>query len=356
MISRRRRLVSVLFIVVGIISAAFVAIMTNPDTTIPGLDVGYDIEVDGNYAYVSNNYGVSVVDMSVHNAPLRVASIQVNSGVFGLDIVGDILYVGGTSDGLVIVDISNPTNPEVIGNYTEGGILSLFVSNNHVFAHRGGGMLEIIDVSDPSNPSTLSTLNVGTSGHDIAVVGDICYFADPSNGLIVVDVSDLSSPEIIRTVPSTGSAFDICIYEDILYLGRHGSGLRIYDISTPEDPSFLSYFNDGGEVYGVSGNGEYLVLADLQEGAELLNVTDPRNPVEIAEYTNAAPHNVYYDGTYAYLADQDKEFILIDFEGEEVQGYAVRSPSVDFLWTIPIGFILSGVLIIAIPFVRKDEE
>ena len=93
MTSQRRRLISVLFVIIGIISAAFVFVETNTDVIIPGRVVGYDIEVQGNFAYVSNNDGVSVIDMSVLSAPVRVASIQVPDGVFGLDIVGRPLTV-----------------------------------------------------------------------------------------------------------------------------------------------------------------------------------------------------------------------------------------------------------------------
>jgi len=175
---RRRLLISVLFVLVGIISAAYVVIIANPDVTIQGLDVGYDVEVNGNYAYVANNYGVVVVDMSVINTPLRVASIEVTDGAFGLHIVDDLLYIGGTSDGLVIVDISVPTSPDVISTHSEGGgIENLFVSDNLAFCITWGGTLEIIDVSNSSNPTTLSLYDVGINGHDVAVVGNICYFA-----------------------------------------------------------------------------------------------------------------------------------------------------------------------------------
>lgn len=356
MTPRKRILISVILIVAGIISAIFVSFETNPEIIIRGRVVGYDVEVSGDFAYVSNNDGVVVIDKSNYNAPVRIANIPVSDGAFGLAIENDRLYVAGTSSGLVIVDISDPANPIILGDATSGVVTNVFATGNRAYVVNTDGELGIVDVSNSSDPSILGTLDVSSRGSGVAVVGNTVYFADPDSGLIVLNVSDPSSPDIIQTLSNTHGAWGICIYEDILYLGCHGAGLRIFNISSPEDPTWLSSFNDGGEVYGVSGNGEYLVLADLQEGAELLDVTDPEDPVLLAKYSNAAPHSVYYDGVYAYLGDQDKEFILIDFDADEPIGYPSRSPNIDLLWAIPIVFLSVGITIIVFPYIRTKMK
>ncbi len=356
MTPRRRILISLVLIVAGIISAVFVSIETNPEIIIQGRLVGYNIEVAGNFAYVSNNDGVVVIDKSVYSAPIRIANIPLSNGAFGMDIEDDLLYVAGTTNGLVIVDISVPSSPAILGNASVGVAYNVFVTGDRAYVVNTDGKLAVIDVSDSSNPSILGTFAVASRGNDVATVGNIAYFAALDNGLIVMNVSEPSSPDIIRTLSNSQGSWDICVYGEILYLGCHGGGLRIYNISSPEDPIWLSSFNDGGEVYGVSGNGEYLVLADLQEGAEFLDVTDPRNPVLIAKYANAAPHSVYYDGVYAYLADQDKEFILIDFDVDNPVGYPSRSPNVDLLWAIPIVLLSVGISVIFFPVVRAKMK
>jgi hypothetical protein len=270
-----------------------------------------------------------------------------------MDIKNDTLYISGASNGLVIADISVPTSPTVLGSIPSGTVYNVFVVGDRAYLVNYEGTLGVVDVSNSSDPSMLEIISVSSRGGDVAVVGDIAYFADPDTGLVVIDIGDISSPNILQTLPITQGAWDISIHNDILYLGCHANGLRIFNISSPENPERLSSFNNGGEIYGVSGNGEYLVLADLQDGAELLDVTDPENPELVAEYSNAAPHSVFYDGTYAYLGDQDKEFILIDFNADPPIGYPSRSPNVDLLWAIPIGFILVGLSVAIIPLIKK---
>jgi hypothetical protein len=93
----------------------------------------------------------------------------------------------------------------------------------------------------------------------------------------------------------------------------------------------------------------------LQDGAEFLDVSDPSDPVLVSKYTNAAPHAVYYDGVYAYLADQDKEFILVDLANPH-QGYAVRTPNIDWLWAVPITLFSMGISILIVPFLRGNQK
>jgi len=341
-----------------LLSAVIIQITPNPEDNALTLSIGYEIAVAENYAYVSNNYGVVVIDVSQHSDPIRVANISMNDdGAFGLHIVNELLYIAAPSDGLVIVDISIPTNPERLASHTCSFATNLFVAGEYVYVANGGS-LSIFDISNSSAPEEIADLYVGTRGEDVTVVGDIAYYANPMAGLVVVNVSIPSSPDIIRTLPNSGGAWTISVHENVLYLGRHGSGLSIYDITSNESPILLGSFNNGGEVYGVSGDGELLAIADLQEGAELLNVTDPVNPVLIAEYPNAAPHSVFYDGVYTYLADQDQEFILIDFNSEGTPGYAVRTPGIETSWVIPISLISFGIaiLIISIVLARTKME
>ena len=51
----KRSVLSVILIVLGLLTAVLVTAVTNPDVTIPGLSVGYDLELHDGYAFVSNN-------------------------------------------------------------------------------------------------------------------------------------------------------------------------------------------------------------------------------------------------------------------------------------------------------------
>jgi hypothetical protein len=81
----------------------------------------------------------------------------------------------------------------------------------------------------------------------------------------------------------------------------------------------LASFSQGGEAWGASGDSTYLWIADLQEGVELYDVRDPGHPRLIARAENYAPHDITFDGQYAYLADQDKGLVILEYVEETLE-------------------------------------
>ena len=283
---------------------------------IGGIHVGYDICIQDNYAFVSNNDGVVIYDITIPRDARRISRISINDGAGGIVLDKDLAYIAGDSEGLVIVNISNIENPTIISSTTlTHGAYKLRVDENFAYVSMHGSGFNILNISDPSSPSKVGTfLAIGGRGNDIAIKGNYAYYSVPESGLLVVDLTDPSSPQLIRTVSNTRGAWDIHICEKLLYLSCHWMGVRIVDISKPASPSVIAtYTKSGGEAYGVCGNATIVNVADLQEGTYTLNITDPQHPKEIAHNTNAAPHNVWRDDQHVFLADQDRELIILDF-------------------------------------------
>ena len=82
----------------------------------------------------------------------------------------------------------------------------------------------------------------------------------------------------------------------------------------PRAPRWVSTFADGGEAYGVSVEGHYLYVADLQDGVEVWDVSDPHAPQKLDGDGQYAPHGIFHDGTYLYLADQDQHFVVLAYD------------------------------------------
>jgi len=131
--------------------------------------------------------------------------------------------------------------------------------------------------------------------------------------------------------------------------------VSIFDISDSPNPVFLGAYNDGGNSYGVHGDDNYLCIADLVQGVELLDISNPQNPVEIDQYSNSAPHDLIYEQGYAYLADQDDEFLLIDLESSTTRTTTGTTDNpLQFISTI---LLVSGVcaIVIAILVILKKR-
>jgi hypothetical protein len=301
-----------IFVSVGV--GIFLGVVIFPQL-IRGIHVGYDICIQDNYAFVSNNDGVVIYDITTPRNTRRISKITINDGAGGIVLDNDLAYIAGDSEGLIIVNISDIENPRIISSTRlTHGAYKLRVDESFAYISMHGSGFNIVNISDPTSPCKVgSYLATGGLGNDIAIKGSYAYYSVPESGLKVVDITDPSAPQLIRTVSNTRGAWDIHIHGNMLYLSCHWMGVRIIDISNPASPSVVStYTKPSGEAYGVYGNATFINVADLQQGTYSLNITDPLRPQEIAHNTNAAPHDVWSGYQNVFLADQDRELIILD--------------------------------------------
>ena len=55
--------------------------------------VAYDVDVEGDYAYVTNNEGAVVVDVGEPGRPKRAAKIDVGGSTFGIFVTDGVAYL-----------------------------------------------------------------------------------------------------------------------------------------------------------------------------------------------------------------------------------------------------------------------
>lgn len=178
-------------------------------------DLVRDVAVAGNYAYLSLvGAGLGVFDITDPASPQQVASLDI-SWPGGSAVVGNYVYIAGRpepSNGLLksssfsthsdasvdagpelhIVDISDPTNPAILGSRALlgwSGIEPLLV-DNYLFVSQGDAGIRIFDISDPGDPKEVLTFQTpGWSGH-MDIKGVFVYVAMNSDGLAILRMID----------------------------------------------------------------------------------------------------------------------------------------------------------------------
>ncbi|MBN2556643.1 MAG: hypothetical protein JXA97_11945 [Anaerolineales bacterium] len=275
--------------------------------------VAYAVYVQGDLAFVGGNDGVTVIDITDRVDPRQMALIETREAIFDVFASGDLVYIAGPVDGLLIADVSDPAAPEIIGGSPIGGINNICVFDDRAYAGTQSGELHSFDVADPARPQRLGSYAGRGAGLMIACAQDAVYFSSASSGLEALDVSNPSAPVRAAGVAGTSGAKDGHIVDDLLFLACYSGGGRIVDITDPLRPQMLAAFNDGSEAWGVGGNESILYIGDLQEGVLVYDSSDPGSPVLLARDPSYAPHDVFFDGTYAYLADQDNGFVILTY-------------------------------------------
>jgi len=270
----------------------------------------YVVTVGDGYAFVSNNAGISIYDVRNPEAPEFVTLYETPSGgVFDLAFVDTTLYAAAIRDGLLILDVSNPADPMLLGSYGRD-VVNVSVHNGVAYVGQIGRNVERVDVSDPAHPVVLSQL---AWGGDISVAGSdrIVFVTHPSRGIVTFDVTDPQNVMECGVVPGTASAYQIEVRGDELFVAHFGQGISVFSITDPRYPARLFSFPHTGEAYHASGEYPWVCVADLQEGVEVVDGSVPAAPVLVARDQTLAPHSVYYADGYVHVADQDEGYVLL---------------------------------------------
>ena len=305
--------------------------LTNNESSIEGFDTqipkesyvyyedttgfAYGVYVSGDYAYVAAaTSGLVVINISDPTNP-GAPIYEVTTG-FSMDVYvsGDYAYVAdGWGFGLAIIDISDPKDPEAPVYEATGAAYGVYVSGDYAYVAAYTSGLAVINISDPTNPGAPVYMNTDGTANGVYVSGDYAYVADGSKGLAVIDISDPKDPGApVYSEDTDGYANDVYVSGDYAYVADSVPGLAVINISDPKDPGAPVYEDTTGVANDVYVSGDYAYVADDINGLAVINISDPTNPgTPVYEDTTGTANGVYVSGDYAYMADYSG-FAVID--------------------------------------------
>ena len=134
---------------------------------------------------MGRNYaGLVVIDVSNPTNCVGAGGYSIGGRCYGVAVVGNYAYVAHNFAGLVVIDVSNPAHCVRAGGYDTGGTaVGVAVSGHYAYVTTDQG-LQVIDVSNPSNCVRVGGYDKGF--YDVAVVADRVYVADGFAGLLVL--------------------------------------------------------------------------------------------------------------------------------------------------------------------------
>ena len=291
----------------GLLSSnALTDLYLNKIANITGSSVGYDVDIDGNYAYITDNKGYIVVDIENPTKPKKIGEFELTEAAFGIFVKDNIAYVAAGGYGLYITDISNPASPILLGHeYSEGICNNVFVAGDYAYVSNYDYGLQIFSIEDLANPVKITEYSYYGRADAIVVKEDCAYLACPNSGVVLLNITTLSSPQAIKTLHNTGGAKDLRIYQNLLFVGCYSSNVLVFNISNPSDPIQLGIHSDydGGEAQGVVGNSTHLYVAD-NFGVEYLDITNLPIISKVAEYRRriSSAHDIDFSGNYLIVA------------------------------------------------------
>jgi len=265
----------------------------------PGNDA-WAVAISGHHAFVGDDDGLQVIDVSNPMAPQIVAALETDWPVRGVMASGTTAFLVGGNLGLLAVDISIPEEPRGIGRAFAASSRDVVVQGALAFV--AGYNLDVIDVENPASPPIIGHLDTPLNGY-LAVAGQYAFLTVRELGLQVIDVADPEAPLVVHAVDTPGYASGVTTAGPWVYVADGESGLQVLDASDPTNAVIVGNADTPGFANQLAFSGNLICVADREAGLQLIDVSDPSNPFLIGGV--AVPGNVGDDvavqGNVAYV-------------------------------------------------------
>jgi hypothetical protein len=262
-------------------------------------------------ASVNLNSGLTLMDEETIGTVFVLTVPFFNPGFGGVPIQGDRIYVAANSEGLIVVDKSNPANLVDIGELDESSYYAdVFFDGQYAYVAALGDGLIILDVlSNPNNPTIVGQFNPGDELKDVKVQGNKAYLASDLTGIRIVDITDPANPVEDTLFEAAGTVHNITVEGNRAYLSKSSPGdpMYIIDITDPSNVSILgTYFGGSSFIHDVFAKNDTAYVSHWGMGLRVVDVTNPALPLEIGahNYSGSATHNAFLAGDYCYIEDE----------------------------------------------------
>lgn len=235
-----------------------------------------------------------------------------------ISIDGNRMVLGGSSDLMVIVDLTDPRDPKMLSICSlQESYQDVILSGQFVYAVCMDSV-RIIDISNPASPRETGIARLPEPAYRLTVSGRYAYVADGSSGLRIIDIANPAAPVETGSCTFDGSAVKVHVAGQYAYVADGSFGLRIIDVSDPRRPSLVgSCATNGYPCQVVYANG-YVYVADGTAGLLVIQAANPSLPVLAGSYeTSGIAGSVAISGGYAVLGNssnwnQPSQLLSID--------------------------------------------
>lgn len=199
--------------------------------------------------------------------------------------------VGVDVDGFHIYSIADLLNSPSLSSYdeTSGWIEKIFWGRKLYIAYGNGGLL-VLDISDTTNPVknfTVQHPNGSGSGRGPSAVfehkkylyvGYLGVYKD----LQVFDATDLQNISPVGSFAESEGVADVKVFDDRAYLATLAGGLKILDVTSPAAPTLLGHLAFESPVYSIAQYDRTRLAVRTQQFVHLVDIANSMEPKLIA--------------------------------------------------------------------------
>jgi len=260
--------------------------------------------------------GVVVFDVSEPTNPVWLRVLDEPAYAGEIAVSGGYVYVVDNQGVMWIVDIdpldsAHVAGSAVVDSYTQ----KIVVSDGSAYVADASGGLLILDVDPPESAGVVS--QVPMRGEDVAVEGKFAYVAAGAEGLQIVGVQNPESPVMLNTVQLAEDdyAMRVVLSECHAYVaaGNNGSVVRIVETCPPLSAEWVGSYDLPAEAREMAISLDHLYVATGRYGLRIADISAPLSPsLENVVYIAGCATSVALSGDFAYVADSNAGLRVVD--------------------------------------------
>ncbi len=262
--------------------------------------------VSGAHLFVADGTdGLLAIDIDDPTVPLLLDVQPTLDQARDVALQGDLAVLAIGTLGLQIIDVGNALTMVPRGNVdVPGYTTSVALNGNLAYLAQSNLGVAVVDISDPDNPVFVRDLSTSDWARGVALAGSALAVADGDSGLTMLDLSVPDDPSWLGNLDTAGTVLDVTVDGDRAYLAAGAAGMIVVDISDPAAPVELGSFPTLGTCRHVAVRGDSLYVAGGSGGLYLVDVSDPTAPVQLGRAdTLGEAYHTSLAGSIAWLCD-----------------------------------------------------
>lgn len=264
------------------------------------LDFAQDVAVQDTIAYLITQTQLLILNIADPTIPSLVSSLPVSEPIQGLEILGDFLFIP-SGQGLIIVDVSSLNNPNIVHIFPLNHLTDVAIQDSLAFITRAfypdinGNGLHILNITNPTNPIEIGDFTLwGAKLVKIAypyayVATENDYGLPGYNGFSILDISNPVEPiELSRrdTLWSYGHTNPGGLAISDFWAYRTRGETKVIDITSKTNPQlYTTIEGDLAVELAKTLSGEDIIILDHSPGISIyrhdFNTGIPQNTNEV---------------------------------------------------------------------------
>lgn len=198
------------------------------------------------YLYTVDNSNLHVFDISTGSSTNKISTSSVGWNIETIFPNDNKLFLG-SANGMYIYDITNRISPSFLSEFSHVGACDpVFVKGDLAYVTLRSGtvcdgfnnQMEVVDISDPTQPNLLKIYEM-ENPHGLSIAGNTMFLCEGENGLKVLDIENHMDINELKHYTDF-STYDVISLPNNLLLVIGADGFYQYDYSDVNNLQQLS--------------------------------------------------------------------------------------------------------------------